>query len=331
LSVEVEELRARADSGEPNAPGALIGQHAAIREVFKLIGKVAPTEASVLIVGESGTGKELIAQAIHRHSRRASGPMVVVNCAAIPSNLIESELFGYERGAFTGATASKPGRIEQADSGTLFLDEIGDLPVEAQAKLLRAIQERKFERLGGVQSIGTSFRLLAATNQNLDELVAEGRFREDLLYRLNVVKIELPPLRARRADIAALAEHFLRTAQSTRTDPPSGFSEEALRALMIYDYPGNVRELKNIIERAVVLARGPLITLEDLPSIGGDRVGDDSYLTELMELPLEQAVASLERRMIGRALDRAKGNKAEAARILGIQRQQLYAKLKEKA
>jgi two-component system response regulator AtoC len=257
--------------------------------------------------------------------------MVAVNCAAIPSNLIESELFGYERGAFTGATGSKPGRIEQADGGTLFLDEIGDLPVEAQAKLLRVLQEGNFERLGGVQTIATNFRLLAATNQNLEELVAEGRFREELLYRLNVVKIELPPLRARRADIAALAEHFLHTAQSTRTDAPSGFSEEALRALMTYDYPGNVRELINIIERAVVLARGPLITVEDLPSIGGDRVSDDSYFAELMELPLEQAVASLERRMIERALDRAKGNKAEAARILGIHRQQLYAKLKERA
>jgi two-component system response regulator AtoC len=329
LSTEVEELRARADSGEPNTPGDLIGQHPAMREVFKLIGRVAPTEASVLIAGESGTGKELIAQAIHRHSHRVSGPMITVNCAAIPSNLIESELFGYERGAFTGATTSKLGRIEQADGGTLFLDEIGDLPAEAQAKLLRALQERKFERLGGVQTIASNFRLLAATNQNLEELVAESRFREDLLYRLNVVKIELPALRARRADIAALAEHFLRTAQSTRTDPPSGFSEETLRALMTYDYPGNVRELKNIIERAVVLARGPLITVEDLPSIGRGRVGDDSYLTELTGLPLEQAVASLERHMIARALERSAGNKAETARLLGINRQHLYSKLKE--
>ncbi len=329
LSREVEQLRARAEADDPDASGGLIGQHPAMREVFKLIGKVAPTEASVLIVGESGTGKELVAQAIHRHSRRASGPIIAVNCAAIPSTLIESELFGYERGAFTGATAPKPGRIEQADDGTLFLDEIGDLPVEAQAKLLRALQERKFERLGAGQTIASNFRLLAATNQNLEELVAEGRFREDLLYRLNVVKIEIPPLRARRGDIVVLAEHFLQSAQATRTDPPSGFTEEALRALMTYDYPGNVRELKNMIERAVVLLRGPLITIEDLPAFGGDRPSDDSYLTELMELPLEQAVASLERRMIQRALARASGNKTEAARILGIHRQHLYAKLKE--
>ncbi len=329
LSSEVEELRVRADASEPDAPGALIGQHPAMREVFKLIGKVAPTEASVLIVGESGTGKELIAQAIHRHGRRACGPMIAVNCAAIPSNLIESELFGYERGAFTGATASRPGRIEQADGGTLFLDEIGDLPLEAQAKLLRALQERKFERLGAGQTIASNFRLLAATNQNLEELVVEGRFRGDLFYRLNVVKIELPPLRARRADVPALAQYFLRNAHATKPEPPSGFSEQALRALMTYDYPGNVRELRNMIEQAVVLARGPLITVEDFPSIGKVRMADDSDLAELLELPLQQAVAGLERRMIERALDRARGNKAEAARILGIHRQQLYAKLKE--
>jgi two-component system, NtrC family, response regulator AtoC len=329
LTTEVEELRARADANEPNAPGALIGQHPAMREVFKLIGRVAPTEASVLIVGESGTGKELIAQAIHRHSRRATGPIIAVNCAAIPSNLIESELFGYERGAFTGATATKPGRIEQADGGTLFLDEIGDLPLEAQAKLLRALQERKFERLGAGQTITSNFRLLAATNQNPEELVGDGRFREDLLYRLNVVKIEVPPLRARRADIVVLAEHFLRDAQATRSDPPSGFSEAALRTLMTYDYPGNVRELRNMVERVVVLARGPLITVEDLPSLRETRESDDSYVTELLELPLEQAVASLQRRMIQRALDRAKGKKAEAARVLGINRQLLYSKLKE--
>jgi two-component system, NtrC family, response regulator AtoC len=255
LSAAVEELRARADVGEPGTAQEIIGQHPSMREIFKLIGRVAPSDASVLIVGESGTGKELIAQAIHRHSRRASGPIVSVNCAAIPSNLLESELFGYERGAFTGATAGKPGRIEQADGGTLFLDEIGDLPLEAQAKLLRALQEHNFERLGGVQTIASNFRLLAATNHQLDELVSAGEFREDLLYRLNVVRIELPPLRARRADIAALAEHFLRCVPATRSDPPSGFSEEALRSLLTYDYPGNVRELRNIIEHAVVLAR----------------------------------------------------------------------------
>jgi two-component system, NtrC family, response regulator AtoC len=234
-----------------------------------------------------------------------------------------------ERGAFTGAGASKPGKIEQADGETLFLDEIGDLPVEAQAKLLRALQERKFDRLGGKETIALNFRLLAATNQDLEGLVADGRFREDLLYRLDVVKIEVPPLRVRRSDIPALAEHFLRGAQGTRTDPPSGFSEEALRVLMTHDYRGNVRELKNIVERAVVLARGPLVTVEDLPPLGGSSASDDSYMTEIMELPFEQAIVSLQRRMISRALARTQGNKAEAARLLGIHRQHLYSKLKE--
>ena len=329
LSAEVEKLKARIEAGADDRSDDLIGQHPAMREIFKLIGRVASSDATVLIVGESGTGKELIALAIHRHSRRAPGPMVTINSAAIPSNLIESELFGHERGAFTGANASRAGRIEQADGGTLFLDEIGDLPLEAQAKLLRALQERKFERLGGGQTIASNFRLLAATNQDLDALVAAGRFREDLLYRLDVVKIEVPPLRDRRADIASLAEHFLRAAQPARSDPPCGFSEEALHALMTYDYPGNVRELRNMVERAVVLARGPLITVEDLPSLAKSRNSDDLCFTEMMKLPLEQAVAVLERRMIERALNHTKGNKTEAARILGINRQLLYSKLKD--
>ena len=328
LSREVEQLRARADADAPDTSVGFIGQHPAMREVFKLIGKVAPTESSVLIFGESGTGKELVAQAIHRHSRRTAGPMIAVNCAALPSNLIESELFGYERGAFTGAGASKPGRIEQADDGTLFLDEIGDLPPEAQAKLLRALQERKFERLGGIETVASNFRLIAATNQNLDDLVADSRFRDDLLYRLNVVRIELPSLRDRRSDIPMLAEHFLRLSHGMKADPPTGFSEEALRALLTHDFPGNVRELRNMIEHAVVLARGPLITVEDLPALGGSGTSDDSFLAELMELPLEQAVASLERRMIARALACSQGNKTETARLLGINRQHLYSKLK---
>ncbi len=332
LAREAAAFRADAEvGGSPSgaAMGGLIGRHPAMREVFKLIGKVAATEASVLIVGESGTGKELVAQAIHRHSRRAAGPMVAVNCAALPSELIESELFGYERGAFTGALANKPGKIEQADGGTLFLDEIGDLPLPAQGKLLRALQEHKFERLGARQSSASDFRLVAATNRLLEELVAQGRFREDLLFRLNVVKIEVPPLRQRRADIAELAEHFLRGAERLSAQAPSGFSAEALGLLMTCDYPGNVRQLKNIVERAVVLARGPLITVEDLPELPGRRPGDDFSPAQLLAQPLEQAVADLERRMIRHALARAAGNKAQAARILGIHRQQLYAKLKE--
>jgi two-component system, NtrC family, response regulator AtoC len=329
LSCEVERLRARAVGDDPDDSSAIIGQHPTMREVFKLIGKVAPSEASVLIVGESGTGKELVAQAIHRHSQRAIGPIVAVNCAAIPPGLIESELFGYERGAFTGANASKPGRMELADGGTLFLDEVGDLPLEAQAKLLRALEERTFERLGSKESVSSTFRLMAASNQVLEDLVADGRFREDLLYRLNVVKIELPPLRARRSDIPALAESFLRNTEAKKLDSPSGFTKEALRALIMYDYSGNVRELRNMIEHAVVLARGPLITLEDLPPLTGSSTETNPPLMELMDLPLDQAVSSLERRMITRALGRTQGNKTEAARLLGIHRQYLYSKLKE--
>jgi two-component system response regulator AtoC len=325
---EVERLRESASAVDTSGSSGIVGRHPAMREIFKLIGKIAPTDATVLIVGESGTGKELIAQAIHRHSRRFAGPMVAVNCAAVPEALTESELFGYERGAFTGALSSKPGRLENANGGTLFLDEIGDLPLGVQVKLLRALQERSFERLGGKELVKADFRLVAATNQDLERLAAAGRFREDLLYRLNVVRIDVPPLRARRSDIAELAEHFLSAARATRSDAPSGFSEAAMRALITYDYPGNVRELRNIVERAVALARGPLIAPEDLPPLAGGgeaRVG----LEGLVEMPLDKAISALERMMIVRALERSGGNKAEAARILGIHRQLLYAKLKE--
>jgi two-component system response regulator AtoC len=326
---EVERLRAgTATTGAPE-PSGIIGRHPAMREIFKLIGKTAPTDATVLIVGESGTGKELIAQAIHRHSRRFAAPMVTVNCGAIPETLTESELFGYERGAFTGAVSSKPGRLENADGGTLFLDEIGDLPLGVQVRLLRALQERRFERLGGKESIGADFRLIAATNQDLERLAAEGRFREDSFYRLNVVRIDVPPLRARRSDIAELTEHFLSAARAARPNAPSGFSEEAMRALITYDYPGNVRELRNIVERAVALARGPLIAPEDLLPLTDSAFGARAGLEGLLEKPLEEALAALQRVMIAHALERSGGNKAEAARILGIHRQLLYAKLKE--
>ena len=327
---EVERLRSCAAEAGPPEPSGIIGRHPTMREIFKLIGKTAPTDATVLIVGESGTGKELIAQAIHRHSPRFAAPMITVNCGAIPETLTESELFGYERGAFSGAVSSKPGRLESADGGTLFLDEIGDLPLGVQVKLLRALQERRFERLGGRQSISADFRLIAATNQDLERLAAEGRFREDLFYRLNVVRIDVPPLRARRSDIAELAEHFLNATRGAHPNAPAGFSEAAMRALLTYDYPGNVRELRNIVERAVALARGPLIAPEDLLPRTTDSTCDAGVgLRGLLEMPLEGAVAALERAMIARALERSGGNKAEAARVLGIHRQLLYAKLKE--
>jgi two-component system response regulator AtoC len=331
LSRELERLRAGTQSVWDEASTGLIGRHPAMRELFKLIGRVAPSEATVLVTGESGTGKELVAQALHRHSPRARRPLVTVNCAAIPEALLESELFGYERGAFTGAVQAKPGRFELADGGTLFLDEVGDLPLAIQVKLLRVLQERTFERLGGQHTIDADFRLVAATNRDLAQLMAEGRFREDLFYRLNVVRIELPPLRARRTDIPELAEHFLQRYRAGRVDGPSGFSQEAMRALLLHDYPGNVRELENLIQRAVVLARGPLITVDDLPGLAGDPTSPETEprLRELLTMPLEQATRQLERLLITRALARAQGNKAEAARLLQIRRQHLYTKLKE--
>lgn len=316
---------------QENQSGDFLGHHPKMRELFKLIGKVAPSNAAVLLTGESGTGKELVAQAIHRHSLRGAGPLVSVNCAAIPEGLLESELFGHERGAFTGAVISKPGRLEQAEGGTLFLDEIGEVPLSLQGKLLRVLQERTFDRLGGQTPRRVDFRLVAATNQNLRQLVADGRFREDLYYRLHVVAIEVSPLRARRSDIPTLAEHFLERYRPKGTGKPVGFSKEALHALLLHDYPGNVRELEHLIQQAVVIAQGPLVTLEDLPGLnpGVDGGGADPRLRELLELPLEEATRSLERMLITRALTQSHGNKAEAARLLGIHRTALYTKLKQ--
>ncbi|MBI2364708.1 MAG: sigma-54-dependent Fis family transcriptional regulator [Deltaproteobacteria bacterium] len=331
LGRELDSLRDQVSRSRLGAEGELIGQSAAIREVFKLIGKTAPADATVLITGESGTGKELVARAIHRHSLRADGPFVAVNCPAIPESLLESEMFGYERGAFTGAVRDQMGRFESAAGGSVFLDEIGDLPVGTQAKLLRTLQDHVVERLGG-RSIPVDFRLIAATNRSLEQLVAEGCFREDLYYRLNVVRIHLPPLRERRADILPLAEGFLWRHGQERSDAPRGFTEEATRLLLAYDYPGNVRELENIVQRALVLARGALITAADfpIPLAGETEPGISQFRgAELLTRPLGEAVQSLEREMIRRALARCQGNKAEAARLLGINRQLLYTKLKE--
>ena len=333
LGREVERLRARADTRLDEEETEIIGHHPAMREVFKLIGKIAPSDATVLLTGESGTGKEGIARAIHRHSTRAHRSLVTVNCAAIPEGLLESELFGHERGAFTGAVQSKPGRFELAEGGTIFLDEIGDLSLNLQVKLLRILQERTFERLGSNQSLHVDFRLLAATNRNLQQLIADGRFREDLFYRLNVVRIEVPPLRARKSDIPALAEFFLRRYRTGRTDSPLGFSDEALRALLLHDYPGNVRELEHLIQRAVLMTQGSLITMNDLSELATGQVSQDGGLglQELLTLPLDEAKRALERILITRALARTSGTKAEAARLLGIHRQALYTKLKELA
>jgi two-component system response regulator AtoC len=303
----------------------LIGSDPAMREIFKLIGRVAPTDATVLVTGESGTGKELVARAIHQHSRRAHRPLVVVNCAAIPDALLESELFGYERGAFTGASQSKPGRLEAADGGSLFLDEIGELAPALQAKLLRVLQERSFERLGGRRAVHTDFRLIAATNQNLKTLIERGRFREDLFYRLNVVRIDVPPLRTRRNDIPALAERFLNAVPANPHRKTPKLSEAAMRILMDHDFPGNVRELENVIHRAAVLVSGPRIEADDLSRLLAARESRETPRgPDLLEMPFGDARRTLERTLVERALSQAGGNKAEAARILGIRRQRLY-------
>lgn len=331
LGRELESLRNQIGQRSVGAESELVGQSPAMRDVFKLIGKTAPTDAAVLITGESGTGKELVARAIHRHSRRVDGAFVAVDCPAIPESLLESEMFGHERGAFTGAVRDQIGRFEAAGGGTVFLDEIGDLPASTQAKLLRTLQEHVVERVGG-RSVPVDFRLIAATNRELERLVADGKFREDLYYRLNVVRIHLAPLRERRADILPLAEAFLWRHGKGSADGPRGFTEDATRLLLAYDYPGNARELENIVQRALILARGALITANDLPIPPAQENETGSFFPrgdELLSRPLDEAVQMLEREMIRRALARCQSNKAEAARLLGITRQLLYTKLKE--
>ncbi|MDQ3254270.1 MAG: sigma-54 dependent transcriptional regulator, partial [Acidobacteriota bacterium] len=257
LKREVERTPATAlehpfGNAAPAQESAMIGTSRAMREVFKQIGRLAATNATVLITGESGTGKELVARAVHTHSARGGKPFIAVNCGAIPENLVEAELFGYERGSFTGADRQKKGRFELAHTGTLFLDEAGELPPSAQVKLLRALQERRFERVGGTETIAVDVRIIAATNRNLKKELEEKRFREDLYYRLSVIEVRLPPLRARLADVPQLAEHFIERMSERHKVSPKFLSDAALRALLGYDYPGNVRELENMIERAMV-------------------------------------------------------------------------------
>jgi len=262
LSQEVDTLRA--EVREKYEEG-LVGGTSAMQEIYKTIGRVAESDATVLIHGESGTGKELVARAIHYHSKRAGRPFVAVNSAAIPSELLESELFGHEKGAFTGAVARKMGKFEAAAGGTLFLDEIGDMSLSLQGKLLRVLQEREFERVGGTEPIRTDVRVIAATHHTLEKMVRENRFREDLFYRLNVIQINIPPLRKRKDDIIPLAEHFLRKYQDGRGAAKKVFTPETLKALRAYDWPGNVRELENAVQRAVTLAQGDKIFPDALP------------------------------------------------------------------
>ncbi|HWP23801.1 MAG TPA: sigma-54 dependent transcriptional regulator [Candidatus Binatia bacterium] len=322
LYVENRELREALESR--HRIEGIIGESGQMLEVISLVRRVAASEATVLIRGESGTGKELIAKAIHYASPRASAPLVRVNCAALPENLLESELFGHERGSFTGAVATRKGRFETADGGTLFLDEIGDLPMHLQAKLLRVLQEREFERVGSSQPLKVNVRVLSATHRDLEALMKSGQFREDLYYRLNVVTIVLPPLRERRQDLPRLMEHFLAVFAEKNHKTIRGFTHEARHALLRYDYPGNVRELENLIERAVVLTRDDVIGREDLPLTleEAEAIGEQ-------EPNLTAAVEGLERRMIQDALTRAGGIQTRAAELLGITERALRYKLKK--
>ena len=302
----------------------IIGESGQMQEVLSLVRRVAPSDATVLIRGESGTGKELIAKAIHYASPRASGLLVKVNCAALPETLIESELFGHEKGAFTGAVSARKGRFELADGGSLFLDEIGDLPAPVQVKLLRVLQERELERVGSSRPIAVNVRLLAATHRNLEALVREGRFRDDLYYRINVVTITLPPLRERREDLPLFIDHFLRTFAAKNGKTIRGLSREARETLLRYDYPGNVRELENLIERAVVLTRDEVIGLADLPLTLAEPAPEPEAGVGLIA-----TVEGLERRMIREALAQANGTQTRAAELLGISERVLRYKLKK--
>ena len=300
----------------------IVGTHAAMQKLYRLVAQVARTTATVLITGESGTGKELIARAVHRQGPRCDRPFVPVNPAAIAETLIESELFGHEKGAFTGAYQRKLGKLEVAQGGTLFLDEIGTLKAELQAKLLRVLQEREIERVGGTRAIKIDVRVIAATNVDLKQAVARGAFREDLYYRLNVVPIEVPPLRERIEDLPLLVEHFVRHYGQQFGKRVQGLSPEALGALAEYRWPGNVREVQNVVERCVVLAEGPVIGLNDLPL---DVLLPDHRIRvrRAERLPLKDATQEFERQIVLRVLERVSGNQSEAARILGIHRNSL--------
>ncbi len=303
----------------------IIGNSQAMRGLLKMISQVAVTDATVLVTGESGTGKELVAAAIYLHSPRAKGPYVRVNCAAIPEGLIESELFGHEKGAFTGADVAKKGKFELANNGTILLDEIGELPLHLQAKMLRVLQEKEVERVGGTRPIKVDVRVICATARRLIDEVKAGRFREDLYYRLKVIPVEVPPLRERKEDIAELCSFFFKEFCGVNQEPLR-LSDEALQMLMAYDYPGNVRELQNIIERISVLANGPEVQPWNLPAdISG---GSEENSTQQLPDTLAEAVRVAEKNCITRALSKTGGKKAEAAELLGVSRKNLWEKMK---
>jgi two-component system response regulator HydG len=318
------------------APGSvrgrpIIGRSPAMLATMETVQQAAPSTATVLLLGESGTGKELVARAIHEQSPRLSGPFIAVNCAALPESILESELFGYEKGAFTGATHRKEGRIERAHGGTLFLDEVGEMSPSVQAKLLRVLQESEIERLGGTETVKVDFRLVAATNRDLEANVRDGTFREDLFYRLNVIGIHLPALRDRPEDIPLLADYFVRRYAQKNNKPVGGVTEEAREAIVRYRWPGNVRELENVVERAIVLTRGTMIDLRDLPAPvqsggGGPREGMRRDGAKVV-IPIGTKLEDVERLLIKETLKETGGDKSLAAQLLGIAARTIYRKL----
>jgi two-component system, NtrC family, response regulator AtoC len=333
--------------GETKIKYGLVGDSTEMHLIFDVIAKVADTPSTVLITGESGTGKELVAKALHENSRRKGGPFIKINCAAIPKTLMESELFGYEKGAFTGATSSKPGRFELADGGTLFLDEIGEIPVEMQVKLLRAIQESEFERVGGLKTIKVDVRLITATNRDLEHEIQRGNFREDLYYRLNVVPLQIPPLRRRKGDIPLLVRHVIKKFNERLRKTVTGIADDALAALECHPWPGNIRELENVLERTILFSKGEVIQRVDLPEdiqagagsgvvvtgdgsdLSGPEVGAElSGDTSLKDI-VRAETSRVERELIVKALDETGGNVTQAAKLLKISRKSLQMKMKE--
>jgi two-component system response regulator HydG len=329
-SLVAENKVLKAKLAELGASGgrSMVGQSPAFRAMMDTLRQAAPSTATVLLMGESGTGKELAARAIHEHSTRAKGTFVAINCAALPESILEAELFGVERGAYTGAVARREGRFERAHGGTLFLDEVGEMPLSAQVKLLRVLQEGEIERLGGTQTVKVDVRLVAATNKDLQKEVAEGRFREDLYYRLNVVEVRIPALASRREDIPLLADAFLRRFAAKNGKALHGFSPEALGILENYAWPGNVRELEHAVERAVVLAKGEVLEASDLPeTVRKGPLGSAGQLIIPIGTPMEE----VERRVIHETLRHTKGDKTLAARLLGIAARTIYRKLERDA
>jgi two-component system NtrC family response regulator len=323
--LEKENVELRAEVTDRYRFESIIGSSGKMKEVLDLAGRVAVSDASLLITGESGTGKELLAKGVHFNSRRADGPFIAVNCAAIPDSLIESELFGHMRGAFTGAVKDKEGKFELADGGTLFLDEIGDLRIDLQAKILRALQEREVDRVGGGKPVSVDVRVIAATNKDIEQAVKEGAFREDLYYRLNVITLFIPPLRDRKEDIPLLASHFLK---KFNKDADVRIDSGALSMLTAYGWPGNVRELENVIERASVLKRGTLITREELPEkLTKEKPGVEDIILNLPERGI--SLEDLEKSLIIKALDKHKGNQTRAAEYLGITRPTLIYRMEK--